>query len=618
MRQFFGCLCILIVVLSFSFSPHQPAQAAPLVEYRNPAPFSKAVNPTNTIAIRLGPSLSKAAVATLEFQVIGSRSGLHAGEVVLADDQRTIIFKPTSSFALGETVRVSIKSSDIAELDQQTWSFEVVERLVEQTDQVKRLQAELTTDRANQPQSEQPTGGNQALRTLPFNLPPLTVTLAISNTPGYIFVSPFRWQSNYTPNRYILMVDKTGTPIYHQGGGPGNFLLDFRKVAENRLTYYDSLTFRYHVLNEHYQEVGRYQAGNGYQIDYHEFLLQPNGHAIFMIYANIPYNLSPYGGEANATLTELVLQELDTTGNVVFQWRSIEHIPVYDTSHSLLGTAPVDYIHGNAIEVDTDGNWLISSRHTDEITKINRQTGAVMWRFGGEGNQFQFLENSPRFFHQHDIRRLENGNLLLFNNWNSLPPAADAFSMAMEYQLDETRKTARLVKSFRTNPDQYGIAMGSAQRFSNGNTGVGWGSTRPLYTEFNSQGEPVFELTTAEPMVSYRAKRFEWEGEPLWPPTLVPESNGSTTTLYYSWNGATKVADYQVYTGATTATLSLQNTTPKTSFETNTLVTNSDHCFAQVRARDNQGTVLGSSPIAFLASNTCTPNRMYLPNLTTE
>jgi len=112
--------------------------------------------------------------------------------------------------------------------------------------------------------------------------------------------------------------------------------------------------------------------------------------------------------------------------------------------------------------------------------------------------------------------------------------------------------------------------------------------------------------------------RFEWQGDPPWPPTLVTQSLANTTNLYYSWNGATEVADYQVFTGVTSTTLSLQNTTPKTSFETNTTVVNSDHCFAQVRARNSQGTVLGSSEIAFLASDTCTPNRMYLPALTTQ
>ncbi|ABX06093.1 MAG TPA: hypothetical protein DEF47_09515 [Herpetosiphon sp.] len=618
MRQLFGCLCILIVVLSFSFSPRQPAQAAPMIEYRDPAPFSKAVKPTNTIAIRLGPSLTKAAVATVEFQVVGSRSGLHAGDVVLAEDQRTVIFKPASPFVFGETVRVSIKSSDIAELDQQTWSFEVVERLVKQTDQVKQLQTELAAELATQAKAAQPSGSSPVLRTVPFNLPPLTVTLAISNTPGYIFVSPFSWISNVTPNRYLMMVDNTGAPIYYKGLGSGRFSLDFRKIAEDKLVYFDTSTLSYHVMNQQYQELGQYRAGNGYQIDFHEFLMLPNGHVIFMIYDDIPYDLSPYGGEENAILTELVLQELDTAGNVVFQWRSTEHIPVYDSSHSLAGTAPVDYIHGNAIDVDTDGHWLVSSRHTDEITKINRQTGAVIWRLGGEGNQFLYLEDSPRFYHQHDIRRLANGNIMLYNNWNTLPRSPDSFSAALEYEIDEVAKTVRLVKRYRATPDYFATAMGNAQRLPNGNTGIGWGSIQPLYTEFNSQGQAVFELTAAAPMVSYRSMRFEWQGDPPWPPTLVTQSLANTTNLYYSWNGATEVADYQVFTGVTSTTLSLQNTTPKTSFETNTTVVNSDHCFAQVRARNSQGTVLGSSEIAFLASDTCTPNRMYLPALTTQ
>ncbi|XSG73853.1 hypothetical protein ACP8Y2_16870 [Herpetosiphon llansteffanensis] len=119
MRQFFGCACVLIVVLSFNFPPRQPAQAAPIIEYSDPAPLAKAVDPSTTIAIRLVPRLTKAAAATLDFQVLGLQSGLHQGTVVLAEDQRTIIFKPTIAFSFGETVNVSINSPAISALDQQ-------------------------------------------------------------------------------------------------------------------------------------------------------------------------------------------------------------------------------------------------------------------------------------------------------------------------------------------------------------------------------------------------------------------------------------------------------------------------------------------------------------------
>ena len=53
-----------------------------------------------------------------------------------------------------------------------------------------------------------------------------------------------------------------------------------------------------------------------------------------------------------------------------------------------------DFPHMNAIDVDTDGHILLSSRSTSEITKINRDTGEIIWRFGGVNNQFTFA-NDP-------------------------------------------------------------------------------------------------------------------------------------------------------------------------------------------------------------------------------
>ena len=34
------------------------------------------------------------------------------------------------------------------------------------------------------------------------------------------------------------------------------------------------------------------------------------------------------------------------------------------------------------------GHLLISSRHMDEVTKIDRQTGEIIWRLGGKNNDF--------------------------------------------------------------------------------------------------------------------------------------------------------------------------------------------------------------------------------------
>jgi len=118
------------------------------------------------------------------------------------------------------------------------------------------------------------------------------------------------------------------------------------------------------------------------------------------------------------------------------------------------------------------------------------------------------------FSHQHDARRLSNGNLMLFDNGFYHDPP---FSRVVEYRLDEARKTATLVWEYRPAPSIIAWAMGSAQRLPNGNTLIGWGSANPTVTEVNPAGEKVTEVTFPTGIVSYRAFRFDW------PPVLAAD-----------------------------------------------------------------------------------------------
>jgi hypothetical protein len=199
----------------------------------------------------------------------------------------------------------------------------------------------------------------------------------------------------------------------------------------------------------------------------------------------------------------------------------------------------VDYVHGNAIELDADGSLLVSSRHLDEITKISRATGEILWRLGGVNNEFTFTNDPGHFSQQHSIRRLANGHLLLYDNGNYHVPA---LSRAVEYAVDEVAKTATAVWEYRNSPDVYGGAMGSVERLANGNTVIGWGSTSPALTEVTSSGAEVFELTLPPAIYSYRAFRS------VWPPVLpasvairsgavIHASQGGTVTIDVSGEG---------------------------------------------------------------------------------
>jgi hypothetical protein len=211
------------------------------------------------------------------------------------------------------------------------------------------------------------------------------------------------------------------------------------------------------------------------------------------------------GGSKDATVEGSILQELDKNKNVIFQWRSWDHYQITDATHENLTALNIDYVHANAIEIDTDGNILLSARHLDEITKINSQTGDIIWRWGGKNNQFTFVNDSIAFSHQHAIRILPNDDKIFFDNGNFHTPP---FSRAVEYNLDEVKKTAVLVWQFRNNPDIFGSALGYVQRLANGNTLISWGQADTTLSEVTPEGTVALQMTLPVSDWTYRVYRL--------------------------------------------------------------------------------------------------------------
>jgi hypothetical protein len=176
----------------------------------------------------------------------------------------------------------------------------------------------------------------------------------------------------------------------------------------------------------------------------------------------------------------------------------------------------------------------------DEITKINRATGDIIWRLGGRNNQFTFLNDSIRFSHQHDIRRLPNGNITMFDNGNFHTPP---FSRAVEYRLDEQQRTTELVWEFRNTPAIYTFATGNVQRLPNGNTLISWGTTNVI-TEVRPNGTKALELVLSPLFTVYRTFRFPWTSTDVYesaqPPTTAallpayPNPFNLSTTISFS------------------------------------------------------------------------------------
>ncbi len=120
---------------------------------------------------------------------------------------------------------------------------------------------------------------------------------------------------------------------------------------------------------------------------------------------------------------------------------------------------------------------------------------------------FEFENDTLKFSRQHDCRKLENGNISLFDNGSYHP---EPMSSTVVYNLDEENLIATLVNRLRNNPDAFGIVMGNGQETELGNMVTGWGSSgEPAITEFDSNGQILAEISIES--INYRAYRFPWE-----------------------------------------------------------------------------------------------------------
>jgi Arylsulfotransferase (ASST)/Secretion system C-terminal sorting domain len=488
--------------------------------YVSPLPGSKLVSPQSSMIIKSAEKLNAATISDNLFKVVGSESGIHRGKIILADDQRTLIFKPDNNFYAGETVSFTlnygIKTFDDKNLEAISFEFNISEGKITQSEKraifnellKKEYGSNTGFSSDNYPQNfnnVQPKNKLAKGLDLPNDFPVLEVTQSQNPSKGYIFLTNVSLEVNGPYKDYIIIADNEGNPVFYRKMTSPCY--DFKIQPNGTLTYYDSKTLQFYALNSSFAIVDSFSCGNGYQTDLHELLELPDGH-VFLIgddYEKVDMSKIVEGGNPDATVIGIIIQELDQDRNVVFQWRSWDHFNITDAINQNLTDTLVDYVHTNAIEIDNDGNILISSRHLSEITKINSQTGDIIWRLGGKNNQFTFVNDDIGFSYQHAIRRLPNGDVILFDDGNYHTPP---FSRGVEYKLDEQNKIATLVWQYRNNPDIYGFAMGYVQRLDNGNSLICWGAANTTVTEVTMNGDIALEMKLPQNQWSYRAYRL--------------------------------------------------------------------------------------------------------------
>ncbi|NQY68361.1 MAG: aryl-sulfate sulfotransferase [Flavobacteriales bacterium] len=463
--------------------------------YQSPVANSILNSPSTNIIITFKNTINTSLITDNTFIIEGESSN-YDYDIFYHNDFKTIVLEPKSDFKLDEEITLQINSGLNLDIPI-SYSFKASPTQLN----IKKV---LNHDH--------PVIDSMAIssKTLSENYPTIVSTEFEPTGDGFIFMNG----NVMGAPRTLLITDNVGAMIFFKE--LDNRTFDFKVQKNGLLSYYEEVgEGKFYLLDPYFNKVDSFATGNGYITDFHDLQILPNGNALMIAWDPQVIDMTSVvpEGQPNVTVIGSIIQIIDkTTKSVIFQWRSWDHFNITDTKHADLTSAyQISYVHCNAVELDSDGDILISSRKMDEITKISSVSGDIIWRLGGTNNEFTFPNDSIMFCSQHDIRRINNGNITLFDNTNhtSISPRA------IEYKLDEDYKTATIVweKSNSTVIDAN--IYGSCQRLENGNTFVNWGQAEKFstnITETKQDGTIVFELTMnpGEGNNSYRSFRTDW------------------------------------------------------------------------------------------------------------
>ena len=549
-----------------------------------PSPGTVSAGPRTQISLR-GARASR--LGTI--RVSGSRSGRHAGRLRAHSDGKGASFVLRRPFRGGErvTVRTDLPVRGTRNGDFTFRTARIPRRVTIQNLILENIDAKLV----------------RRFRSRRDLAPPFVNVdrRSAGRAPGLLFLSPKSKKDQKQAGPMIA--DDAGQPVWFQPLPGIQAATDFRtQTYKGRpvLTYWQG-TSRQGIgvgemvmLDQSYRVIRRIRTPNGFRPDLHEFVITPNDTAIIITYPVVRTDLRKVKGARRGLAVDSVIQEIDLdTGLVVFEWHSLGKIALTETFSKPRGgpRAPFDYAHTNSVNLDTDGDFLMSARNTWTIYKIDRETGNIRWRLGGKRSTFR-LPAAARFAWQHDAQRRSDGAITMFDN-EAFPPIRK-FSRALALRLDERARTASIADTLIHPRRLLAATQGNHQNLPNGGAMVGWGSQRNL-TEFDAAGNLVFSAALSLGFESYRIYRMPWVGLPRTRPRVAAaDEPGAGTDVYTSWNGATEVATWEIFAGPSVAGLRPVARGPRRGFETRFTVPGVPR-FVQSRARNAAGQILSTS-----------------------
>ena len=579
---FTAAVAVLAAGLVMVLSHAAASRAATSTVSVFPIPGGHLASPATQITFRGVPAGQLGSIT-----VTGSKSGVHSGHVVGDSDSDGASFFPDKRFAAGETVTVAT-ALPIAGGHDGSYSFTVASPAGP-----IRAAAPMIAPRVS--------GDVERFASAPQLFPArMTVThLPKGAAKGDLFVAPQAGPVQRGPE----ILGPYGELVWFKSVPKGETATDFRTQSYHGapvLTWWQGTinggvgTGQDEIYDAHYRPVATVTAGNGLRADLHEFQLTPQNTALITAYYPVYWDTSAAkGGGKRMLVLDSVVQEIDIpTGNVLFQWDSLDHVPVTASEQFIPPNHghPWDYFHVNSIQQAADGSVVISARNTWSVYDVSHASAATNWTLGGKASSFR-MGSGTGFEFQHDARMA--GNQLTIFDDGAGPPAVEKQSRAIRISLDLAHHRAALAHADTHSPGLLAAYEGSVQPQGNGDTVVGWGQ-QPFVTEFNTHGQTTFDARFVGANSSYRAYRFAWTGTPSSRPSAATRVKHGATTVWMSWNGATTVSHWRLLAGNSPTALKPAGAARRSAFETGVRLSHRAR-YVAAQALDRHGHVLGTS-----------------------
>lgn len=343
---------------------------------------------------------------------------------------------------------------------------------------------------------------------LPAGVPTYYVTVdkMTRKLKGYLM----QWQAS-TPG-YITFCDTEGNVVWYE-----------KFDQPIRMAYMDSTTrtiavltgFRDGVSSKQFQRlcdkiivtdlygnrsVDWTASAENVAYPHHDIKIMPDGNLLLVNNVTRTFDLSSVGGAAGTEVYGDGFTVISPKGAVLKTWNAFDDVdPIRDNGYLSSAENWYDLLHANSVNWDSEGNYYMTFNRLNELWKIDKTTGKVLYRVGPQGNITLQNDHFPSGIHS--AQPLAPNEILCFDNGSNVGQ-----SRAIIYKVDPVAKTARVTMAVTIPSEFSSIDRSNVQLL--GSTMLMFGSTMGRACVFTDLSGNILKVIKRGG-ISYRTYYYE-------------------------------------------------------------------------------------------------------------